>query len=98
MPSMGSIRRIIRPVRSTTSFRCAPAEAATSRTCGSQPATNEWNGKNHAFHEKDDLEAWVCAQIKAGKLESREAFDRITTDWVKYYEEVKPGHQSEIVE
>lgn len=57
-----------------------------------------WNGRNYGFHEKDDLEAWVCAQIKAGKLDSREAFDRMTSDWVKFYDEVKPGHLGERVE
>jgi hypothetical protein len=45
-----------------------------------------------------DLEAWVCQQIKAGVLDARSAFDRLTTDWVKFYDEVKPGHQSERVE
>jgi hypothetical protein len=63
-----------------------------------QPATNVWNGKNYGYHEKDDLEAWVCQQIKANQLDPREAFDRMTTDWVKYYEEVKPGHQSAPIE
>jgi hypothetical protein len=63
-----------------------------------QPATNVWSGKNYGYHEKDDLEAWMCQQIKANRLDPREAFDRLTTDWVKFYQEVKPGHQEEIVE
>ena len=63
-----------------------------------QPATNVWNGKNYGYHEKDDLEAWVCQQIKAKRLDPQEAFDKLTTDWVKYYDEVKPGHQGEPVE
>lgn len=63
-----------------------------------QPATNVWNGKNYGYHKKDDLEAWVCQQIKANGLDPREAFDKLTADWVKYYEEVTPGHQSETVE
>ena len=50
-----------------------------------QPAVNMWNGRNFGFHQKDDLETWVCKQIKAGQLVPKEAFDRITTDWVKYY-------------
>jgi hypothetical protein len=49
-----------------------------------QPATNFWNGKDYGHHEKDDLEAWVCQQIKAKRLDPREAFDKLTTDWVKY--------------
>jgi hypothetical protein len=63
-----------------------------------QPATNIWNGKNYGYHEKDDLDAWVCQQIKANRLDPREAFDNLTTDWVKYYEEVEPRHQGEVVE
>ncbi|HEY6343392.1 MAG TPA: hypothetical protein VIY49_17995 [Bryobacteraceae bacterium] len=63
-----------------------------------QPEANVWNGRNYGFHEKDDLEAWVCEQIKAGALDARSAFDRLTTDWVKFYDEVKPGHQSKRVE
>lgn len=63
-----------------------------------QPATNVWNGRNYGFHEKDDLEAWICQQIKANRLDPREAFDKMTTDWVKFYEEVRPGRQSEPVE
>jgi hypothetical protein len=62
-----------------------------------QPATNFWNGKEYGHHEKDDLEAWVCQQIKANRLDPREAFDKMTTDWVKYYDEVKP-RQSRPVE
>jgi len=63
-----------------------------------QPATNVWNGKNYGFHEKDDLEAWICQQIMTNRLNPLEAFDKMTTDWVKYYDEVKPGHQNEPVE
>jgi hypothetical protein len=44
---------------------------------------------------KTDLAAWVYQQIKAKLLDPREAFNNL---WVKYYEEVKPGHQSEIEE
>jgi hypothetical protein len=32
------------------------------------------------------------------RLDPREAFERMTTDWVKFYEEVKPARQKEIVE
>ena len=63
-----------------------------------QPETNVWNGKNYGSREKDDLEAWICQQIKTGALDARSAFDRLTADWVKLYDEVKPGHQSEHVE
>ena len=31
-----------------------------------QPVKNPWNGKNFGYHEKDDLESWVCVQVKAG--------------------------------
>jgi hypothetical protein len=46
----------------------------------------------NGYHEKYDLETWVCHQIKANRLDPHEAFDKLTTDWVKYYEEIKPGH------
>jgi hypothetical protein len=58
-----------------------------------QPAINIWNGRNFGYHQKDDLETWVCEQIKQGQLEPKVAFDRITADWVKYYLEVQPPLQ-----
>jgi hypothetical protein len=50
-----------------------------------QPAVNLWKGKNYGYHEKDHLESWVCLQIKAGKLDPKDAFERITKDWVAFY-------------
>ena len=50
-----------------------------------QPTANDWNGKHFGYHEKDTLETYVCAQIKDGKLEPQDAYDRITKDWVKFY-------------
>jgi hypothetical protein len=50
-----------------------------------QPAENEWNGKNFGFHEKDKLETFVCAEIKAGRMNPKDAFNRIRQDWVKFY-------------
>jgi uncharacterized protein YgiM (DUF1202 family) len=50
-----------------------------------QPAIGNWNGKDFGYHTKDKLEAYICMQIKAGKLDPKEAFDRITSDWVKFY-------------
>lgn len=50
-----------------------------------QPETNDWNGKDFGFHAKDKLEAYVCAQIKAGKLDPKDAYGRMTSDWVKFY-------------
>jgi hypothetical protein len=58
-----------------------------------QPTDSTWNGQVLGFHQKDDLETWVCAQIKAGRLDPQVAFNRITSDWVAYYLEVKPPHQ-----
>ena len=52
-----------------------------------QPIDNPWNGTNFGYKEKDELEAWICRQIKAHKLDPQEAFDRITKDWVKFYME-----------
>jgi hypothetical protein len=59
-----------------------------------QPETNLWNSRNYGYHEKDDLEVWICHEIKSGALDPREAFDRLTTDWVKFYGDVMPGHQT----
>jgi hypothetical protein len=59
-----------------------------------QPVDNRWNGQEFGFHEKDDLETWVCKQIKAGSLNPQDAYNRIRTDWVAYYLEVKPPHQN----
>jgi len=50
-----------------------------------QPAENEWNGENFGFHEKDKLETYICAQIITGKMNPKDAFNRIKTDWVKFY-------------
>ena len=55
-----------------------------------QPAKNVWNKKNYGYHEKDALETWVCQQVKNGLLDPAMAYQRLTTDWVKYYMEVKP--------
>lgn len=57
-----------------------------------QPIKNIWNGKNFGYKEKDDLEAWVCRQVKAASLDPEVAFQRITSDWVAYYMEVNPKH------
>jgi hypothetical protein len=59
-----------------------------------QPITNMWNGKNYGFKQKDDLETWICVQVKAGKLDPKEAYQRITNDWVKFYLDAKPPHQT----
>jgi hypothetical protein len=50
-----------------------------------QPVDNDWNGKPFGFHEKDKLEAYICQQIKAGKLDPADAYKRMTADWVKFY-------------
>jgi hypothetical protein len=50
-----------------------------------QPAENRWKGKNFGYHEKDNLEAWVCKQIIAGKLDPKVAYQRLSTDWVAFY-------------
>jgi uncharacterized protein YgiM (DUF1202 family) len=50
-----------------------------------QPAIGDWNGKDFGYHTKDKLETYICVQIKARKLDPKEAFDRITKDWVEFY-------------
>lgn len=53
-----------------------------------QPAENKWNGKNFGYHEKDNLEKYICKQIVAGDLDPKLALKRITTDWVAWYLEL----------
>jgi hypothetical protein len=53
-----------------------------------QPADNQWNGENYGYHEKDKLETYVCEQIKAGKMDPKDAYNRIKSDWVKFYLDV----------
>ena len=53
-----------------------------------QPAENEWNGQNFGYHEKDKLETYICAEIKAGRMDPKDAYNRITKDWVKFYLDV----------
>lgn len=51
-----------------------------------QPAKNLWDGQNFGFHEKDRLETYLCSQIKSGNLDPKIAFEKITSDWVAYYQ------------
>jgi hypothetical protein len=57
-----------------------------------QPSKNMWKENNFGYKEKDSLETWICTQVKAGKLDPKEAFEKITSDWVKYYMDVNPKH------
>jgi hypothetical protein len=54
-----------------------------------QPKKNPWNGKNFGFKEKDRLETWICKEVTDGRLTPKIAFDRITADWVEFYQEVQ---------
>lgn len=67
-----------------------------------QPAVNAWNGNDFGFHAKDKLEAYTCVEIKAGRLDPQDAFQRMTTDWVKFYLDLgldkKLGSASQTVE
>ena len=54
-----------------------------------QPEVNQWKGEDWGFHRKDKLESWICVQIKAGKLDPKDAFQRLTSDWVKFYQDNK---------
>ena len=56
-----------------------------------QPATNDWNGENLGYHEKDKLEDEVCKEIKAGQLDPSDAFQKMTTDWVAFYHDKLQG-------
>lgn len=50
-----------------------------------EPATNMWQSQNFGFHQKDQLETYICAQIKAGALDPKVAYQKMTTDWVAFY-------------
>ena len=54
-----------------------------------QPAVNQWQGQDFGYHAKDKLESYICIQVKAGKLDPKVAFQKMTTDWVAFYLEVK---------
>jgi hypothetical protein len=54
-----------------------------------QPKKNEWNKENLGFKEKDWLEAEVCNEVKAGQLDPKEAYQKMTTDWVAYYHDMR---------
>ena len=69
---------------------CAGGSNSTSNLWY-QPIDNAWSGRNFGFKEKDKLESWICKQIKLGKLDPREAFDRMTKDWVRFYKEEIPN-------
>jgi len=53
-----------------------------------EPAENIWNGKNFGYHAKDNLEKYICRQIVAKQLDPKEAYRRMTTDWVAWYLEL----------
>lgn len=59
-----------------------------------QRADTTYNGQPMGFHQKDDLEAWGIAQVKAGTLTPEEFDRRIWGDWVGYYLEVRPQHSN----
>jgi len=59
-----------------------------------QRADTTYNGQPMGFHQKDDLEAWGIAQVKAGNLMPEEFDRRIWGDWVSYYLDVRPPHSN----
>jgi hypothetical protein len=50
-----------------------------------QPITNEWNGQNFGFKEKDRLETYICQEIVANRMNPADAYRELTEDWVKFY-------------
>src|SRR4051812_15113431 len=60
-----------------------------------QPADVKWNGDQFGYHEKDKLEAYICAQIKAGRMDPHDAYTRMTNDWVKFYQDEGLGSQED---
>jgi hypothetical protein len=63
-----------------------------------QPKENEWNGENLGFKEKDWLEVEICKEIKAGDLDPKEAYDKLTADWVAYYHEKRKDTDEKVVD
>jgi hypothetical protein len=59
-----------------------------------QRADTTYKGQPMGFHQKDDLEAWGIAQVKAGALTPEEFDRRMWGDWVAYYLEVRPQHSN----
>lgn len=58
-----------------------------------QPIDNPWNGQNFGFRQKDDLETWICAQIRTNpEFDIGSAYDRVRSDWISYYLEINPPH------
>ncbi len=53
-----------------------------------EPEHITWNGKDFGFHTKDKLEAYLCIHIKKGDIDPHIAFQKLTSDWVKYYQEL----------
>ena len=60
-----------------------------------QRADTTYKGQPMGFHQKDDLEAWGIAQVKAGKLKPEEFDRRVWADWVAYYLKVRPARSNE---
>src|SRR5262245_20287248 len=80
--------------RSTTSAPVGIGCSNDEENLWIQRADTTYNGQPMGFHQKDDLEAWGIAQVKAGTL-TPEEFDRwIWGDWVAYYLEVRPAHSN----
>ena len=57
-------------------------------------ADTTYKGQPMGFHQKDDLETWGIAQVKAGKLMPEDFDRRIWGDWVSYYLEIRPPHSN----
>ena len=50
-----------------------------------QPIHAMWNGKDFGFPVKDRLEAFICAEVQAKRMDPKVAYDRMTSDWVQFY-------------
>jgi hypothetical protein len=57
-----------------------------------QPITNDWNGQNFGFKEKDRLETYICQEIVAKRMDPKDAYKRLTQDWVKFYQDEGLDH------
>jgi hypothetical protein len=68
---------------------CFPVSAGGSNDVENlwpQPAENYWDGKRYGFHEKDQLEAWGAREIKASRLDPKDFYRCVVSDWVACYQ------------
>jgi hypothetical protein len=49
------------------------------------PARSDVEGGVKGGQAKDRLEAFICVEVKAQRMDPKVAFDKLTADWVQFY-------------